>query len=252
MAAVGEAEKRGTDPVFFLPRMSKYEHGEFSLLQKLFPTLPLVESEPSWEEVKEVNGLIPQFPLTQNTVLDGFFQTSKLFPKESSKNLPRLPDPLPSLKKAWAVHFRLGDYKILPHHQVKLAPYYAQTILTYVPKGSFLVLFSDSQDALPGIAIELEELGYTAVVWTETDTLDTFKAFSTCSLGSICSNSTFAWWCAYFTQERIDIPVGYKAYFPNVWMPGRPVPDILNLPFTQPVNLETLNASPYLKSFSYA
>ena len=251
MAAVGEAERRGAEPVFFLPRMGRYEHGDFSLLQKLFPTLRLVESEESWEEVKEVDGVIPPFPLTQNTVLIGFFQNSEVFPSESSKHLPRLPDPLPPLKKAWAVHFRLGDYKILPHHQVGLGSYYAQAILKHVPKGDRLVLFSDSQEALPAIAMELEEMGYLPVIYEGQDLLDTFKAFSACSLGAICSNSTFAWWCAYFAQERIDSSVEYKAYFPSTWMPGRPAPNIFNLPFTQSVALESLSASPSLKSFSY-
>lgn len=252
MSAVGEAERQGKEPVFFLPRMGKYEHGEFSLLQTLFPTLRLLESEESWTEVKEnSDGTIP--PLTEQfpTVLNGFFQNSKNFPSQNSKHLPRLPDPLPSLKKAWAIHFRLGDYKILPHHQVALGPYYAQTILSNIPKGSRIILFSDSPEALPAIAMELEEMGYLPMIYQGLDALEALKAFSACGQGAICSNSTFAWWAAYFTQERIDSSLNYKAYFPSVWMPGRDAPRVLNHPFTQVVKLEELPLTPALKSFTY-
>ena len=256
MAAVGEAERQGKEPVFFLPRMCHYEHGEFALLQKLFPTLRLLESESTWEEVKEnSDGTIPPLTATQQVpvVLSGFFQNSKNFPSPNSRHLPRLPtkEPLPPLKKAWAVHFRLGDYKILPHHQVALGPYYTQTILSKIPKGSRLILFSDSPDALPAIAMELEEMGYLPMIYEGTDVLETFKAFSACSLGAICSNSTFTWWAAYFTQERIDSLPDYRAYFPSVWMPGRDAPQVLNLPFTQVVDIKTLPLTPTLKSFTY-
>jgi hypothetical protein len=254
MAAVGEAERQGKEPVFFLPRMCHYEHGEFTLLQKLFPTLRLLESEQSWNEVKEnLDGTIPPLTPTEQfpVVLSGFFQNSENFPSDESLNRPRLPDPLPALKKAWAIHFRLGDYKILPHHQVALGPYYAQTISSNIPKGSRLILFSDSTDALPAIAIELEEMGYVPMMYEGTDVLETFKAFSACGLGAICSNSTFAWWAAYFAQERIDSNPDYKAYFPSVWMPGRDAPQVLNLPFTQVVDIQQLPLTPTLKSFTY-
>lgn len=256
MAAVGEAERQGKEPVFFLPRMCHYEHGEFSLLQKLFPTLRLLETETTWHEVKEnADGTIPPITSPERfpVVLSGFFQNTQNFPSDKSLDLPRLPtnEPLPPLKKAWAVHFRLGDYKILPHHQIALGPYYAQTMLNRVSKGSRIVLFSDSQDALPAIAMELEEMGYEPVIWTGEDVLETFKAFSACSLGAICSNSTFAWWAAYFAQERIDSLPEYKAYFPDRWLMNQPTPQILNLPFTQPVKLSELQPSPTLKSFTY-
>jgi hypothetical protein len=113
-------------------------------------------------------------------------------------------------------------------------------------------LFSDSLDALPKLAIEIQEMGYEPVLWTETDVLETFKAFSACSLGAICSNSTFAWWAAYFAQERIDALDSYKAYFPTPWFPSQKTPAILDLPFTEAVPLASLPAVPILKAFSYS
>lgn len=240
LAAIGEAERRGTEPVFFLPRMSHYEHGEFSLLFTLVP-LRTVESAPEWEEVLE--GGDSSLPL----VLSGFFQDSSYFPRLDNPLWPRLPPTDSPRRHSWAVHFRLGDYKILPHHQLpRIASYYAHTLRTYVPQGSSLLLFSDSPEALPVIAAELRDLGYRPNIWESTDVLQTLQAFSCCECGAICSNSTFAWWAAYFLWKR----TGASSYFPDTWIQGQPTPNILNLPFTQVVSIP--DNSPRLESVSYA
>jgi hypothetical protein len=243
-AAIAVAERLGTEPVFLLPRMSGTEHGNFDLLLLLCPTLRLIESAPAWTEVEE-NSPIPK--TSQGLVLKGFYQRSADFPSLQNPNLPRLPGPIPS-SPTWAIHFRLGDYCILPHHQVDLRAYYYQ-IIKLLPSNTRFLLFSDSPERLPEIQKEIQEMGYATDIFTDKNTLATLTAFASCQGGSICSNSTFSWWAAFFAyQERPD----YKAFFPSVWMAGAPAKDIFNFPFTQAVDVSAIPANSCLKSFSYS
>ena len=137
-AAIGEAERTNSEPVFFLPRMSHFEHGNFELLRILCPTLRLIESAPEWLEISETGDkTIAKAPESEMPiVLGGFFQNSENFPSFTNPHIPRLPG-LPRLsnrQNTWSIHFRLGDYCILPHHQIHgLKQYYYQTIMKYIP-----------------------------------------------------------------------------------------------------------------------
>jgi hypothetical protein len=247
MAAIGEAERQNRQPVFFLPRMSGAHHGNFELLRTLFSAVPIIETAPEWEEVKE--GYTCK--TDKLVVLDGYFQDTKFFPEDDFYS-PSLPLPILPEKDSWAIHFRFGDYQKLPHYHVNLSPYYYNTITRKIPKYSRLSLFSDSPDRLAPIQKELTELGYTVEIFDNPDTLETLKAFSACVKGSICSNSTFAWWAAWFTSKRIWPEGKYKAYFPKQWIVGRTPFNLFNLPFTQSVDLEEISAEPRLLSFSHS
>ena len=257
MATIGEAEQgqgQGQgDPVFFLPRMAA-EHGGFDLIFQLFPNIQTLESAPEWLEVQEAHMAHTKHTATHNlTVLSGFFQDLKYFPKESTY-LPKLPSTLPP-NDSWAIHFRFGDYTHLPHYHVNLSKYYFYTI-TKIPKHSTLTLFSDSPERLPAIQKELEKLEYNVRIFNNPDTLETMKAFASCVKGSVCSNSTFAWWCAWFSWHHQDpshpTHPQYTAYFPNQWMVGQPPPNLFATPFTQAIRLEEISASPGLLSFSHS
>ena len=253
-AAIGLAEKTGSRAIFLLPRMSHHEHGNFELIRDLCPTVTLLESAQEWEEVSETDiKTVPKITTEGPIVLSGFFQNSENFPSLHNFNNPRLPSPAPKRREnTWAIHFRLGDYCILPHHQVpKLAQYYLQTIKERIPKGSTLVLISDSPQKLPPIAQELREMGYTTEVFTNEDALETFRVFAECQGGSICSNSTFAWWGAFFGYIYSKKHGEYNSYFPDTWLTNQPTPNILNLHFTHAIKLSELPAFPYLQSFSY-
>ena len=256
-AAIGAAEKLGIRPVLFLPAMQQVEHGNFDLLQKLCPNLDLITTAPEWEKVGELaEERTPEIPPTSQApiVLYGFFQNTDNFPELTNKYLPSLPS-IPSLqpKSRYAVHFRFGDYRILPHHQMPgLKQYYYYTITTYIPKGSTLVLFSDSPEMLPPISEEIRTLGYSTEIFPSLDTMKTLEAFAECEGGAICSNSTFAWWAAFFTYQASNKSPRYKAYFPDIWIQGRTPPKILtNLPFTQSIELKSLPPGPSLESFHY-
>jgi len=254
VAAIRVAEQYGIEPVFFLPRMSAYEHGNFSLLLELFPSIRLIETATEWNQFSETQEkIIPPITLTKPVVLTGFFQNTENFPSLMNPNLPRLPAS-PKRPGVWAVHFRLGDYCILPHHQVReLNKYYYQIIKKYIPPSQTIVLFSDSPQRLEPMSEEIKSLGYNTEIFTSTDTLETLQAFSACQGGAVCGNSTFAWWAAYFAfaGAEQETKANYKAYFPDYWLTNAPSPNLYTLPFTQGIELNSLPASPYLKSFSY-
>ena len=246
VAAIGEAERKGKTPVFFLPRMSHSDHGNFELLITLFPKIKILETAPAWLELEEKD--VPSSLGGPLIVLSGYFQDTRFFPSPGNVYMPKLPS-LANPQNAWAIHFRFGDYQQLKHYHVDLARYYFYTV-SKIPKGETLVLFSDSPDRLEPIQNELSSLGYKVVIFKDTDTLETLKAFASCVKGSICSNSTFAWWAAYFAWSSQN-SLNYKAYFPNRWIVNRAPLNLFNYPFTQSINLEEIVCPPLL-SFSHA
>ena len=257
VAAITAAERTGATPVFLLPRMSHLDHGNFETLLTLFPKIKILESASEWKEVQEDGAqLIPSIPDSRIIVLSGFFQNSENCPKSPDLMpcLPCLPHlHVPSqmqrereISLTWAIHFRFGDYTILEHYHVDLSKYYFYTITKFIPKGSKIVLFSDTPRLQP-IADEIRSMGYEVLIYDNPDTLATLHAFAACGAGAICSNSTFSWWAAYFASPASS---EYKAYFPSRWM-KHSTPNLFTLPFTQTICLDSIYASPQLKTFSH-
>ena len=237
-----------TEVVFLLCRTHEAHHGNYKLLFDLFPNIRILETASDWIEIDE-GGTIPE--TDKGIVLKGYFQCSWHIPPMSS--LPSIPsestDTLEVLD-TWAVHFRFGDYCILPFHQIDLRAYYYQTITRNIPSNTKLLLFSDSLEKLPAIAEELKVLGYNVEIYKNPDTLSTLKAFVSCGGGAVCGNSTFAWWASLFASKERP---SYRAFFPDTWMrqDSPKAPPILDLPFTKAVDISELPASPRINSFSY-
>jgi hypothetical protein len=134
----------------------------------------------------------------------------------------RLRATIPSPETTWFVHVRLGDYKILPHHQVDLTLYYAHC-LVQIPQGSTVILFSDEPELCKEeFAAAAKRLELKFQVCSSTNELESLFLMSLCKGGAITANSTFSWWGAYCANQGAG--EGFKAYYPSQWGDGMPPP----------------------------
>jgi hypothetical protein len=243
-AALGLAEKWGREAVFFLPRCGPTNHGPFDTIFRMFPTVPILETAAQWAEIEEPNkGVFTYFPFDEKApsdssfVITGWRQSPLYFPKKGvhvavAEALDK--DRWAALQEkyalktteqkrtTWFLHVRLGDYKVLPHHQVNLTSYYIRC-LEKVPRGSKILFFSDEAE----LCRQAFESTITSVdlqfqVCEESDELETLALMSQCWGGAITANSTFSWWGAYFAYMRCLNKESYRAFFPEVWGQGLP------------------------------
>lgn len=253
-AAIKYAEELKREPVLFLPCLIRSEHNSYSLLFDLLPHIKTVESESSitLQEEGSIN-------CSSSTilVLKGYFQDMRFFPSINSPLLPTLPLPIPfTPQKSVAIHFRFGDYMDLKHHQVNLSSYYMKAIKMFPPNTHFIV-FSDSPEKLGAISRELWTKGYSNSIDKSKSVLQTFQEIAKCSTGFIGSNSTFAWWAAFFAYRSLQLDT-YIAYFPDTWMADGYKPNLFTeaVPYTRalPVTASQSATSAFerLNSFSYS
>jgi hypothetical protein len=116
-------------------------------------------------------------------------------------------------QKTAFLHVRLGDYRILPHHQVNLLSYYQKAMALFPTDTRFLV-FSDE----PKLAATLPVFHERCVFVEETDELSALWLMSLCSAGAITANSTFSWWGAFFGRQHADTITNYRACMPARWL----------------------------------
>ena len=117
------------------------------------------------------------------------------------------------------------------------------------PKGTHFTLFSDSPEKLQTISRELWAKGYENTIDKSKTVLETFQEIAKCGKGFVGSNSTFAWWAAFFAYRSHKSPETYTAYFPDTWMANGHKPNLFTLPCTKA--LPIIAASDKLNSFSY-
>jgi hypothetical protein len=242
-AALGAAEKWGKPSVFYRPMIQKNDHGPVDNILKLFPNVPVLTTEQSYASYPEPNGHVfkytpfPQSAPGDRTVILGYRQSEKYFPAEASLLKPDWSPFLDSQTKqvllskhgfstdasksrTWFLHIRLGDYKVLPHHQINIAPYY-EKCLNEVPKGSHIILFSDELNLCAGwFAAICSQRSLEPIICMEADEIKSLWLMSQCHGGAIVANSTFSWWGAYFARQEVG--EAYKAFYPSVWGQGLP------------------------------
>ena len=243
-AALGLAEKWNRDAVFFLPRCGPTNHGPFDTIFKMFPTVPIIESVDEWAEIDEPKkGVFTYFqfddepPSMAAFIVCGWRQSPLYFPKNGVHAL--LSEALDNERWAilqekyeiktteqkqqtWFLHARLGDYKLLPHHQVDLNSYYVKC-LERVPPKSKILFFSDEpnlcKESFKTVCVS-SDIDFQ--VCEESDELESLALMSQCWGGAITANSTFSWWGAYFAYLRCANKESYRAFFPGTWGQGLP------------------------------
>ncbi len=228
-AATHYSKKTGLPIVFYIPRVQPSVHSDCSVLFQLFPTIPRVISVPNFTVLKEDGPKFlsyTQFDIQpkcgSHFVMEGYFQCAKylenieLVPEfENVIEKERLKDlTLPSEADNYMwIHIRLGDYKVLPHHQCTTEAYWIKALM-YVPKGCVVLVFSDEMKAAKEF---LEGLGIEDVCFVYSDDLspiETLYVMSQCGGGCIGSNSSFSWWGMYFSKAR---KAGKDCILPSKW-----------------------------------
>jgi hypothetical protein len=245
-AALGLSEKWKKDTVFFLPKCGPTNHGPFDTLFRMFPQIPIVETASEWELLEEAKGDLYTYhpfadtPITNlPTIVHGFRQSPLYFPTTGVQaHLHELLDSKrwsmlltkydltrqDQKEKTFFLHVRLGDYLLLPHHQVNLQHYYIQC-LSKIPQRSRVLFFSDEPERVKEIFQHIvQALGHSFQATNESDELESLSLMSQCWGGAITANSTFSWWGAYFGKTRCSNTDAFLAFYPDTWGAGLPVP----------------------------
>lgn len=140
-----------------------------------------------------------EIPLTDNLLLDGYFQSSKYFQdcKEEIKNLFVLPDVSAPADGTVGVHFRRGDYLSMPDiHPVSSPEWYEEAIQDTGLKN--IIACTE-----PGDVPYVEGLGYTV---NQGSDLEDLVLLSKCD-ALVMSNSSYSWWAAFLgNHKRVIAP----------------------------------------------
>jgi len=236
-AAAGAAEEWGRELVFYMPMTDVAPHGALSSIFRMFPTVRIVEENVDTIEYNEPRLFYYQHvslgpkSAAPHIVIKGSRQSPKYFPKAGIKPdwdsalgaaARRRIHTLAAIDPAttYAIHIRLGDFRLLPHHQVHLTNYYRQA-LEKVPEGARLHVFSDEPNTCIKVFKSIAEQRklVLSMAVTQAD-VESLYEMSLCLGGIITTNSTFSWWGAWFAHAS-----GAKwATFPSSMGAGLPDP----------------------------
>jgi len=137
----------------------------------------------------------------------GFLQTEKYFQEYRQDILSFFKRDMKSLN-SYFIHVRRGDYVNNSMFTLDYDTYY-QKAIDYLGKDSNYYIVSDDINYCKQYPL-FESL---KKIFVEDNEIDTLYLMSSCTLGGICSNSTFSWWGSYL----IDNP-NKKVIFPSTWI----------------------------------
>jgi hypothetical protein len=204
----------------------------------MFPHVRVVDKSDSLAEYKEPTRGCYKYTAFDsapeaNTLIIGYRQNPNYFPKEvkpdwasalgeAQQIIQRLAglSTIEQRRHTYALHVRLGDYKVLPHHQVDLSKYY-RACLERIPTGCRVIVFSDEPDVCCNLFMNiLSQRGLRATMAVTSSDVESLYEMSLCLGGTICANSTFSWWGAWFAHQN-GAP---WATFPSSTGNGQPDP----------------------------
>ena len=238
------AEENKKQLVFFLPRCAPTNHGKFDTIFKLFPEVSIVETDVSWNEIEEpIDQHFKYFELRTNLnlpiVIRGYRQTYKYF--DSAKIEPKFENIISEKRMKvletrylkdhmFFIHVRLGDFRILPHHQINI-PKYLIMACSKIPQNSNILIFSDEPELIKDL------FNFPHVLCDEKDEVEVLYLMSKCTQGAIVANSTFSFWGAYLAHNNSK---DFICIFPNTMGRGN---DMSNIEDYIPPWADTIDAS---------
>ena len=176
----------------------------------------------------------------QNVSLYGYFQSYKYFDShyETLCKIIRLDNQKNKIKQKYlhaydcdkliSMHFRLGDYKMLPdYHPIMTYKYYfncIQHIISTTNSQELHILYFCEKDDNTVVHKTIKMLSVAFPVCKFIKAVDTITDWEqllmmSCCHHNIIANSTFSWWGAYFNRYTDKI-----VCYPSVWFgPKNPV-----------------------------
>ena len=176
----------------------------------------------------------------QNVSLYGYFQSYKYFDShyETLCKIIRLDNQKNKIKQKYlhaydcvqliSMHFRLGDYKMLPdYHPIMTYKYYfncIQHIISTTNNSELHILYFCEKDDNTVVHKTIKMLSVAFPVCKFIKAVDTITDWEqllmmSCCHHNIIANSTFSWWGAYFNRYTDKI-----VCYPSVWFgPKNPV-----------------------------
>ena len=153
------SEKKNIPLVFLLPRTARTNHGKYSTIFKLFPETPVIETANTWNQIDELNNSHYEYNELKDEetpiLIHGYRQSWKYFSSThiepnfsnviTKERLEYLNSKYLQIENLFFIHIRLGDFRVLPHHQINIAKYYVNAIQR-IPENCNILLFSDEPE----------------------------------------------------------------------------------------------------------
>jgi hypothetical protein len=162
---------------------------------------------------------IPNIP--KDCFFQGYFQNEKYFKEYRNDllsliQLPKLPFTIK--EDSIFIHIRRGDYVSLPMHFIDLWDYYQKSLEYFLSNKPLKHLYIISDDIQFCKKKNIFESMIQDITYIENlNELETMKLMTECSLGGVCSNSSFSWWGSYLNTSPDKMII-----FPSKWFNQEP------------------------------